>query len=143
MDVLIEDDLDPAVAESVGQSEDAGGVLVRVVTVTEEHPRRIRHRADPPAGDSSATAHCNYLAHEACRPTWDGPAGGATPPPKMVRCSAHLRGSPGDRLAHSGRIDNKGLAFLADDTGLGNRGFRRVQGERSRRDPIWHRERAA
>ena len=47
VDVPVEDHVDPAVAQGIGQGEDAGGVLVRVVTVAEEHPRRVRHRADP------------------------------------------------------------------------------------------------
>ena len=47
MDVPVEDHLDPAVAQGIGQGEDAVGMLVRVMTVAEEHPWRIRHRADP------------------------------------------------------------------------------------------------
>ena len=42
MDVPVEDHVDPAIAEGIGQGEDAVGVLVRVVTVAEEHPRRNR-----------------------------------------------------------------------------------------------------
>jgi hypothetical protein len=46
VDVPVEDHVDPAVAQGIGQVEDAGGVLGRVVAVADERARglRIRHR---------------------------------------------------------------------------------------------------
>src|SRR5271157_5235270 len=49
VDVPVENHVDPAVAEGVGQREDAVGVLGRVVAVAEEHPRRVRHRCRSPS----------------------------------------------------------------------------------------------
>ena len=44
--VLVQDGVDPVLAELVGELEDAVGMLVRVVTIANEHPWRVRHRAD-------------------------------------------------------------------------------------------------
>ena len=114
VDVQVEDHVDPAIAEGVGQGEDAGGVLVRVVTVAEEYPRSIRHRADlPPSEPRPSTTACCIIRRTG-RDVQPGTAArGGNTPPKDGRMLPHLRGSPGDLLAHSGRIAKKGIHYLS------------------------------
>ena len=85
VDVPVEDHVDPAVAEGVGQGEDAGGVLVRVVAVAEEHPRRVRHRADPLRRSLVRRNRLlHYQANGTRRPTRDGGAGSDAPAPARI-----------------------------------------------------------
>ena len=70
VDVAVEDHVDPAIAEGVGQGEDAVGMLVGVVAVAEKHPRGIRHQ---------------------CRSPWpEGPI----PPSLRTGKPDHVRGDP-------------------------------------------------
>ena len=116
VDVAVEDHVDPAVAQGIGQGEDAGGVLARVVAVTEEHPRRVRHRADPLRRSLVRPATACFIIRRTDADVQPGTSPrGRHPPQREGWMPRHPRGFCRDRLAGAAAV----LPFTVD--------------------PIWHR----